>query len=328
MGKIVRIGVIFLWLLSLPVLAADITVTVNPENVLTGMVIRLGDLATITGDDSDTIKLLQEMKLGNSPWPGTHQVLTAEVLAGRLTAAGADMANITWKMPPLITIATAGQKISGDVQLQMVTAAVRERLGNTTTADQPEWTVTPMIQPAAICVPLGQPTYKTEIPDGIHYNSLPTTATIAITVDGRYFTTVSVKVNVKAYRNVLVVTHNMGIDEVIKADGLRLERWDINRLVGAISDADKVIGLKVRRPLAAGNPLCDSAIEQPVVIKQGTLVTIEGQAGDIVVTASGQAMQDGSQGSIIKVKNISSSQIISAKVIDGATVQVITSSGK
>jgi len=42
------------------------------------------------------------------------------------------------------------------------------------------------------------------------------------------------------------------------------------------------------------------------------------------VTSAGQALQDGIEGQLIRVQNINSTKVISAKVIDGTTVQVLT----
>lgn len=316
-----------MWLFAGQCLAAGVTVTIKPEVTLPGPYIRLGELAVIDSDNQDRAKIIGDIKLGSAPPPGSHVVLTAEMLGARLAGSGADLSGVRWQVPPAMTIYTAGQTVSGETLLAAAEAAIKERLGIAAGRETMETTVAALTTPHDVIVPLGQTDFKADIPAGIRFNT-PTTVNVTINVNGHPFSAVGVKFNVKAYQNVVVTARSMAAFEVITPDSLRLERFDIGRLTGYITDSAKVLGLRTRRPVTAGTPLCEAAIEKPPVVKRGSAVTVLARVGEIVVTANGQALQEGSEGAIIRVQNLNSNKIINARVVDGATVQVIIYSGR
>ncbi|MDR3592273.1 MAG: flagellar basal body P-ring formation chaperone FlgA [Negativicutes bacterium] len=324
MRNALMLTLLVLWLLVGQALAAGVTVTVNPETMLMSGQMSLGDLAVISGDDADRVKALRELKLGNAPLPGTRLALTADMLAARLTTAGADLNSGVWQIPPMVTISTTGQTVESQTLLAMAAEAVKQRLA---TSDSADVVVSELGAGHGVIVPAGQLSYKVELPYGIRFVT-PTTANVIVCTDGHPYATVSVKLTVKAYRNVVVAARNLAPYEPITSDSLRLERWDIGHLTGYITDADKLVGLRTRRPVPAGVPFSEAAVERPPVVRHGSAVTILAEMGGIIVSANGQALQEGSVGSVIRVQNLNSNKIVNARVIDGATVQVIIYNGR
>ncbi|MDF2635242.1 MAG: flagella basal body P-ring formation protein FlgA, partial [Pelosinus sp.] len=70
--------------------------------------------------------------------------------------------------------------------------------------------------------------------------------------------------------------------------------------------------------------ITDSMVNKPVLIKRGSMVILIALVGSMEVTASGQAMQDGYEGQLIRVKNVNSNKIVLGKVIEENKVQVLT----
>jgi flagella basal body P-ring formation protein FlgA len=95
-----------------------------------------------------------------------------------------------------------------------------------------------------------------------------------------------------------------------------------------MTDAGKVVGLMARRQIAAGMPLNEALLDKPPLVKSGNAVMIMARIGDITVTASGKALQEGGEGEIVRVQNLSSNKILTARVVDKATVEVIIYSGR
>ena len=323
MRRTLGLTLLALWLLMGQALAAGVTVTVNPETTLAGGQMSLGDLAVISGDDSDKAKALRELKLGSAPLPGTRLVLTADMLAAKLAAAGADLSFGSWQIPPMVTINASSQTVSSQTLQAMVTEAIKLRLASETA----DVVVSECGAGHDVLVPPGKVSYKVELPNGIRFVT-PTTANVIVCTDGQPFTTVSIKLYVKAYRNVVVAARNLAPFEPITPDSLRLERWDIGHLTGYFLDGDRIIGLRTRRAVAAGLPLSEVALEKPPLVRHGSPVTILVQMGEITVSTNGQALQEGSEGSIIRVQNLNSNRIVNARVIDGSTVQVIIYNGR
>lgn len=324
MRRALGLMLLAIWLLLGQASAAAVTVTVNPETTLAGGQMSLGDIAVISGDDADKAKALRELKLGNAPQPGTRMVLTADMLVSRLLGAGADLNNDFWQIPPTITINANGQTVGSQTLVAMATETIKQRLVSSEAA---EVVVSESGAVHDVIVPLGQLSYRVELPNGVRFG-IPTVANVIVYTDGRPFTTVSVKLYVKAYRNVVVAARNLLPLEPITPDCLRLERWDVGHLSGYITDSEKIIGLRTRRPVPAGVPITEAALEKPPLVKHGSAVTILAQIDGITVSARGQALQEGSEGSMIRVQNLNSNKIVNAQVIDGATVQVIIYNGR
>ncbi len=307
-----------LWLWALPALAAGVTVAVNAEATVTGPVLTLGDLATITGDDQARVKALGLVKLGNAPAPGQRAAFTSDMLGARLASAGADYSDITWQVPPTFVVTTAAQTVSGERLLAIATEAVQGQVGGNGDNDV---TVAAIGSSPDIQAPLGRLDIKAEIPGGVRYNA-PTIAAVIISADGRPFTTVNLRFTVKAYQQLVVAARNIAVHEEITADNVREERREVGRISGYITELGKVVGLTARRPMLAGTPLTEAMVDKPVMVKRGATVNILVQVGDMIVAAGGLAMQAGREGELIRVQNVTSKRMVTARVVDRNTVQV------
>lgn len=305
--------------------AAAVNIAVNSEATVTGPYLTLGELAVITGDDRERVRELQGIKLGGAPTPGRQMTWDAESLGARLQASGANFAGVTWQVPPTITITTAAQTVGAEKLTALAVDAVRRRLETGGDARSFEAAAAGTVQD--VLAPLGGLEFKVDFPYGIRFN-VPTTALVALKVDGRKFAAIPVKLDVKAYQQVVVASRNIAQGEMLTADNLRLERRETGHMTGYVTGMDQVAGLMARRPLTAGTPVSATAVDKPVVLKRGSAVTIVARLGGIEVTAAGRALQDGRAGDLIRVQNPISKRTMNARVIDGATVQVMLYSGR
>lgn len=317
MARVLALLLVLL-LFAVPAWAAGVTVAVNAEATVSGPVMTLGELAAITGEDQQRVKTLSEVKLGSAPPPGQKMVLTRDMLGARLASAGADYSNITWQVPPTFVVTTAAQTVSGERLMNLAVEAVQNLVGG---HDDNEVTVAPLGMTPDIQVPLGKVDLKADISGGIRFNA-PTTAAVLISTDGRPFTTVNIRFNVKAYQQLVVAARNIAVHEEITADNVREERREVNKLAGYITTLDKVVGLTARRPMMAGTPLTDALLDKPLMVTRGATVTILVKTGEMIVSAGGQAMQAGREGELIRVLNVNSKRIVTARVVDRNTVQV------
>jgi flagella basal body P-ring formation protein FlgA len=160
-------------------------------------------------------------------------------------------------VPPTIIVITAAQTISGERLAAAATEALQNQLGGGDT----ELGITPLGTAPDIQVPLGRVDIKADMPAGIRYNA-PTGVVVSVSTDGRPFTTVSLRFNVKAYQQVVVAARNIAAREEITTENVRLERREIGKMAGFITSIDKVLGLAARRPVTAGMPLTEAAVDK------------------------------------------------------------------
>lgn len=322
MAKKVCLLLLLLSLWSHCVFAGGISIVVSPESKIEGEFITLGQIAEISGDDAPWVNSLRQIKLGNAPPPGSSTVLTKDILNMRLAAAGSDFSGIVWKIPDAITVTTNCQSISGQAVIRKGIAAIQQQIGDSVTSE--DMSIVPIGSVQDIAAPIGNVVLTPSLPYGIHYN-VPTIVTVGVSVNEQPISKVNLKFNIKLYRQVAVANSQIGVGEILTVDNVRYERMDVGKLeTGYFTDLNKVLGLAARRSFSPGMVIMDSSVSKPVLVKRGSTVNIVAYIGDMTVTAVGQAMQDGSEGQLIRVQNSNSMKIITGKVVDGNTVQVLT----
>ena len=156
----------------------------------------------------------------------------------------------------------------------------------------------------------------------LSYSSM-TSVRARITVGGKAYRDVSFGVLVKIYDNVLVANHDLRIEVPVTESDFRVEEIAIDGRTEYVKDVQEIAGLVPHRYVRAGSPIATNYFQQPVAVQMGSVVKIIVRHGALQATAKGVAMSRGRIGQTIKVKNEASQKIISAKVVDDQTVEVV-----
>jgi flagella basal body P-ring formation protein FlgA len=83
-----------------------------------------------------------------------------------------------------------------------------------------------------------------------------------------------------------------------------------------------LVGLVARRGLRAGRPVSARDVEQPIMIQKGALVTMTVVGLGLVLTATGQALDDGAEGQQIALINTQSKRTVQGTVIGPDRVRI------
>lgn len=89
-----------------------------------------------------------------------------------------------------------------------------------------------------------------------------------------------------------------------------------------IVDASDLIGKSPKRNPRPGYPLRSVDVEQPLMVAKGAIVSIILKSGALSLTAKGTAMENGTKGSTIRVTNSRSGTVVDARVVGSDTVVV------
>lgn len=89
-----------------------------------------------------------------------------------------------------------------------------------------------------------------------------------------------------------------------------------------IIDAEKLKGLTPRRGISAMKPVTTTDVVMPTLVKKGEAVTMALNHGNIRLTAQGKALEDGAEGEVVRILNVSSRQTVEAVVTGPKTVSV------
>ena len=135
--------------------------------------------------------------------------------------------------------------------------------------------------------------------------------------------TVYLTASVRVFREVVVVTRPVPRGEPLSSDDLRVEIRDTTTLHGGyLTDPARVVGMLVRRSLAARAVASEASIEEPTLVERGQQVVVVARAGGLEVRGGGKALSDGRHGELIRVRNDRSARVIEAMVMAPGTVVV------
>ena len=146
--------------------------------------------------------------------------------------------------------------------------------------------------------------------------------TLLTRVDNAVVSNQSIRVELKAMAEVVVVTANLRRGETLDASNTVLQQQDISKLKQPIFNLEDIYGQQLKRSLRLGQPLALKEIDFPPTIKRGDRVEIHAQRGGLVLTAAGEARQDGLSDETIRVMNISSQKEILCRVLAPGLVRV------
>lgn len=112
--------------------------------------------------------------------------------------------------------------------------------------------------------------------------------------------------------------------DIISGSDLKMTTVDARKAnVHAVQSNEDILGMAARRPLLPGRVLRQSDFQVPSVIEKGSLVTMVLFAGGLRLTAMGTAMEDGSDGNYIRLKNSVTRQIVQGRILAPNLVEVL-----
>ncbi|MBM09573.1 MAG: flagella basal body P-ring formation protein FlgA [Magnetovibrio sp.] len=132
-------------------------------------------------------------------------------------------------------------------------------------------------------------------------------------VSGRLFLT----------QEVPVLNRRIMAGQIIKTQDITWVKVRASRLQSNVimSEID-LIQHTPKRALRAGYPIRISAVQRPVLVPKNSLVTIVLHTSKMFLTSTGKALENGSDGDVIKIANSQSKAIIEAEVIAAGRVSV------
>ena len=121
---------------------------------------------------------------------------------------------------------------------------------------------------------------------------------------------------------VAVPIRSLARGEVVRAADVTLERRPKAGFREGAPAATDPVGLAVRNPVRAGQPLRTSDLMRPEIVKRNEPVTLVYEAPGLVLTVRGKAVDPGAQGDVINVLNSQSNRTVQGTVAGPARVIV------
>lgn len=123
--------------------------------------------------------------------------------------------------------------------------------------------------------------------------------------------------------DILVAKHALSRKQILDATDWRWQRHDLGQLQGDyFRDPERLNNLRLRQNIAAGKVLLGHQFEPRLLVENGQQVTIELNHPGMSIHTTGTALQGGTKGQAISVRNDRSGKVIEAVVASPARVQV------
>jgi flagella basal body P-ring formation protein FlgA len=141
--------------------------------------------------------------------------------------------------------------------------------------------------------------------------------------DGEY-TSVNITGRVEELVQVPVLVDSAAKDDIITKQDVMWLDMPKNRLnQNILLSSNLIVGMAARRSLRSGVPLRLTDIQEPVLIRKGTLVSMVIIARSMKLSTIGRALEDGGKNDIIKISNIDSHKTVEGRVIGIDNVEIL-----
>jgi len=283
-------------------------ITLRKSVQVRGHLVRLGDLFTVTGEKAD-------IEVAYAPEPGKRAVFDA-----RWLYRVAHAYKIDWRplSSEIRTVITRDSVVIDRAEIEeMILAALAEKGADPDAEVDLGNHVLRLHVPgeAAEAVEVEEMSYDQRSQRFSAIISAPSGNGSArqIRIRGRLFSTTEVPV---LNRRVLA-------GELIKRQDLKWIKVRSRRLQPntVINDSD-LVGRTPRRGLRAGYPILASAVQRPILVPKGSLVTMILRTPQMLLTAQGKALQNGSEGDVVRISNSQSNTVVEAEVVGEGRVAV------
>jgi flagella basal body P-ring formation protein FlgA len=146
--------------------------------------------------------------------------------------------------------------------------------------------------------------------------------TLLTRVAGQVVSNQSIRVELEALAEIAIAADNLHRGDLLSEENVSLQQQDITKLKQPLFATDEIYGKRLKRSLRLGRPLLRRQVEFPPMIKRGERVTIKALRAGLVLTAAGEAQQDGRQDETIRVLNSGSRKVVLCRVVAPALVTV------
>ena len=303
-----------------PLLGAQVTVSMPPDNTVSGPRIILGDIAfidVISPEGKDLAARLKKVDLGAAPGAGVQVMLERRQLEDSLRASRLNLQEVVFSLPDKLTLTGTGQEFAEEG----LRVALEKYLAGTEPYRSGRYKLVTANFGSLPILPPGRVSYQF-VPQNFS-NPTHLTGTFFFAVDGEEVGRTRATAQVEISVQVVTAARALSRGHVLQAGDLILNWVPFAKTRGAITDPGLALGQTLKNALTAQEVLVERNLTKSLMVRRGEVVSIIARQGGLRVTATGEARQDGALGDTITVLNIKSRAVISGRIIGPSQVEVL-----
>jgi len=297
----------------------NLTINLPAEAMIEDENIELGKIAEIKGDEKLSA-LAEKIGLGKITLPGQTLTIDRTMILIRLMCTdGLDHCKPEFTGAEQIRIHKAARTIKGESFIESAQVFLKKSIKDDSIV---KWE--PTRTPADLIL-TGEPKRVELVPHLVSRNATgQANLEISVTADGAMVASRQLSFRPSFNIRQAVTTKDVTKGDAFTADNIKIENTISNETQPA--GWTEPTGLIATRDLPAGTILNPGMAKTPapkIVIERNQTVIIRIDNAELTVTAMGKAIQPGSPGDCIKVRNIDSQRIITTKVNEDGTVEPV-----
>lgn len=295
---------------------AQAKVSLKPEAMVEASEVYLSDIATIQSQDKSLAQALSGIRVATVPMPGQTVNVDASSIQLRLRAAKVDPGKVQVVDSSRTKVTRAFQLVDSASLLEAARSALEASFTNGARVE-----VEATRSPADVRIRPGQVDLVAR-PSAARAGIQ--TVPVEILVDGQKDRTVSVSLRVRVFQPVVVLNTAVARGQMLTPADLTIDEREVSAFAGdLITDPVFAEGLKTRRPMAAGSFLRSADLDVIPLVRRNAPVVVSTTAGRVTIRSTGQALEDGTMGQMVKVRPAGSTETISGKVVGEGRVELV-----
>jgi flagella basal body P-ring formation protein FlgA len=289
-----------------------------PRNaIISGEVALLRDVAVLKGDEAK-IANAGEISLGKISRPGAEITIDKQVLRSRLASNGIYASEVVITGAESVVIGRKGYVIKSE---EFLAAAEQEIVKLSKDSSICRWKAAWI--PKEFAVDGAGDDVKLIARLVSNGSQSQVRATVAVTQNGKELCVREVAFNAQYKNQRAVAATDIQSGTAISSDNVHIETYE-----SAIPQQGYVqpYGLAAKRQIKAGSVIIAEMLEStksPVLVSRNHGVVIQIKQPGLLITAMGQALEDGRAKECVKVRNLDSQRVLLARVNDDGTVEPV-----
>ncbi len=287
-------------------------VTFRGSAVVSGRVIRLGDIAVVEGRDRQLIARLEAVDVGSAPLRGGSRTVSADYSQVRIRQIGVNPARLQFHGPQLVTVSRPDQVLPGSALQKAACEAVE--------AANPGAAAQVTFAPADLRLPVGAVQLKAAGDNLVLNNS--GSVVVQVLVAGHEEARVPVSFRLARLAPAVVALRDVPAGEVLTDADLRIEPRPAAPGLLVVSDLAQAVGQQAAAPIRSGSVLNASMLKAPLLVRRGMRVKLICKTATFVASVMGEALQDAAAGQPVRVRNLNSMREVTGVVTGEETAEV------
>lgn len=174
-----------------------------------------------------------------------------------------------------------------------------------------------------IPLPSGNISWKVDVKGNEEYLG-ETFFVFKLYANGVLFREDPIRVRIEIQKDFVVSAASLSKDAVISSNDVTTKkRWVRSIPLNAITDVDDAIGKALSVSVRPNMEIGRNMLKEVAAVKRGKIVQVVVETGALNITTTGLAEEDGVEGALVRVRNMSSNKIITARVVGESRVRVV-----